>query len=52
MSNMNNEKFIRESELYQHQIVEIMKEYGLIYEEEEASIEEYLFNTNQPASAK
>jgi hypothetical protein len=39
------EKYMKENDLYQHELVEIMKEYGLIDEFECENIEEYLFET-------
>jgi len=52
VSEMKDERFIGECEMYQHQVVETMKEYGLIYAEEENLIEEYLFSTNRMGVAK
>ncbi|MGE0793395.1 MAG: hypothetical protein AB7V77_04435 [Candidatus Woesearchaeota archaeon] len=49
---MENERFMGEYEMYQHQIVETMKEYGLICDDEESIIEDYLFKTNKFAFAK
>ena len=49
---MNVDRYIGESEMYQHKIVETMKTYGLIYDEEVEIVENYLFDTNSLARAK
>lgn len=41
------EQFLGEDELYQKNLVETMKEYGLIEAEEESLIESYLFQTKK-----
>lgn len=46
------EKYMKENDLYQHELVEIMKEYGLINDDEFDVVENYLFSTNKIASAK
>lgn len=49
---MCTEKYMKENDLYQHELVEIMKEYGLINDDEFDVVESYLFNTNKIACAK
>lgn len=49
---MEYEKYMKENDLYQHELVDIMKTYGLISEDDGEMIENYLFDTNKTAIAK
>ena len=50
--NSITEKYMKENDLYNSELVEIMKEYGLISEEDGQMIEDYLFSHGKGALAK